>query len=305
MRESTMQSQNRRLAIIIALIATIMAFLRNWFREPVLAFDRMTAEDYKREAAGKWFLIVGGTKGIGAGLARALVVNGAKVVVAGRSKNEETPENAEFIQYDASSLKNGIEFANSLKGRKFDTVVFAVGIITRSTLTRTAEGIEEDLAVSYLSRFVIANELIRNGNLEGRKRLYIFGYPGEDTKPIDIDDLNFDKSPSQYSQMPAHLNTVVLNEALSYELARRHPDLRVYGLNPGLIKTAIRDNVHGGDSSFLGRSIETLIGLFNPNVEQYVERSLLALVLAPNLQEKSGISFSRKGEVLDRSKWTS
>jgi len=300
-----MKLTNTRIAIGLALAAIAFAVLPGMLRQPKLAFTPMSAEDYKKEASGRSFLIVGGTKGIGAGLARALVKSGGKVTVAGRSRNEETPQAAEFIKYDASSLKNGIDFVAGLRGRKFDTVVFSQGIFTRSELTRTAEGLEEDLAISYLSRFVIANELIRNGNVEGRKRIYVFGYPGADTAPVDIDDINFDKPTTAYSQIPAHFATVALNEALVYELARRYPDLHIYGLNPGLIKTAIRDNVHGGEGSFFGGIIETLIGLFNPTVDQYVDRSLLALILSPTLQSQSAISFSAHGEAVPKSPWTS
>jgi len=232
------------------------------------------------------------------------VQKGAQVTMTGRSAPSSIPKGATFVKSDVGTLKGASELVqNDLKGKTFDTVVFCVGIITRPVLTRNSEGIEEDLATSYLSRFVISNKLIKANALVGRKRLYIMGYPGEDIVPTDIDDINIEKT--EYKQFPVHLNTVALNEALVFELARRHPDLHVFGLNPGLIKTGIRDNVHGGSSSILGTVIETMIGLFTQTTQQYVERALIHLVASPELDNQSGISFTRKAAYTSVSKWMS
>jgi len=274
----------------------------SWFQSPSLAVSPLTAEALRSEVEGKAFLIVGGTKGIGAALARLLVNNGAQVTVSGRTKSDETPNEAEFIKCDVSTVANCRGLVQvQLKGRKFDTVVFTVGIISRSTLTRTADDIEEDLAVSYLSRFIITNELIKVDALEGRKRVYIYGYPGQNIKPHEIEDLNFERVP--YKQWTAHMNTVVLNEALVYSLAQKYPDLRVYGLNPGLIQTGIRDNFHGGETSMMGRVTETLISWFNPTTDQYAANVLLPLVASPELQTKTGICFTKHGSEITGPAW--
>ena len=293
---------NKKLIGLAAFLAIIMSAILSYFRGPAPAFGPLTPEAVRSNIQGKEFLIVGGTKGIGAALGRKLVENGAKVTVAGRSKSEETPSGANFIKYDASLVTNSRDLVvNQLKGKKFDTVVFTVGIITRPELTRTAEGIEEDLAVSYLSRFVIGNEMVKVGALDGRKRVFVMGFPGDDLKPVDIDDLNFEQIP--YKQWGAHMNTVVMNEALVYSMAKRHPDVHVYGLNPGLIQTGIRDNFHGGPSSYAGKVVEALIGLTMPTVDQYADRVLLPLMASPDIQSKSGICYSKTGAELKPANW--
>jgi NAD(P)-dependent dehydrogenase (short-subunit alcohol dehydrogenase family) len=94
--------------------------------------------------SGKHVLIVGGTKGIGYGLVEALSENGSKVTFTGRSKPEVVPTNAEFIQSDVSTLKNAWELgAEGLKGMDFDTAILCVGIITKSSIVRNSEGVEE------------------------------------------------------------------------------------------------------------------------------------------------------------------
>jgi len=251
-------------------------------------------EQLRGKLANRRFLIVGGTKGLGAGLAQGLAEQGAEVVVAGRSTPEEllkTP-GISYIKADLSTVKGSLQLANDLANRKFDTVVFSVGIISRKALTRTPEGIEEDLAISYLSRFVLSKKLIEAKALEGRKRIYIFGYPGQDVTPTSTDDINFQKT--KYAQWGAHMNTVAFNEALVYETAKRYPEYHVFGLNPGLITTGIRDNFHGGPSSFSGRAVEALIGLLTWSVRQYVDKSLIHVIATDKLDDKTALCFDQK-----------
>jgi len=264
-------------------------------------------EEIAKEVAGKSFLIVGGTKGLGAGAAKALAKRNAKVTVVGRSASPELLENSNitFKRADLSTVTAMKEFVKTdLAGQKFDSVLFTTGIITRPTLTRTADGIEEDFAISYLSRFVILNEIVKAKTLNGRKRVYIWGYPGQDLKPHALEDINYDKDPSQYKQFPAHMNTVIFNEALVYEAARRFPDLRVYGVNPGLIQTGIRDNFHGGSGTILGGVVERLIALFNWDTDQYTEKTVIHLLGSAKLQSQNAISVDQQGYEVQPKGWT-
>jgi len=267
---------------------------------------KMTTQEIVANITGKTFLIVGGTKGIGLALAKALSKNGGVVTALGRTKTRELEElnQVTFVKVDLSLMKAARDVVgNELKGKTFDSVIYSVGIITSNKLTRTAEGVEEDLAISYLCRFVMMKELMAQHMLVGRKRVYVFGYPGEKTTPIaNADDINFD-NPALYSQMPAHMNTVAFNEGFVHEIARRYPDLKVFGLNPGLIRTGIRDNVHGGESSWLGWIIESLIGLFTKTPDQYVESYCLYLVASPDVAHMSPVSFSNKGVTLKPLAW--
>jgi len=61
-------------------------------------------KDYANEFKGKKALITGGSKGIGAATAQRLIDGGAIVAVAARSRHEQTPAGATFIQGDVSTL---------------------------------------------------------------------------------------------------------------------------------------------------------------------------------------------------------
>src|ERR1700761_6252498 len=60
--------------------------------------------DLSREFEGKKALVTGGSRGIGAATAQRLIDGGATVAVSARSRHEQTPAGATFIQGDLSTL---------------------------------------------------------------------------------------------------------------------------------------------------------------------------------------------------------
>jgi NAD(P)-dependent dehydrogenase (short-subunit alcohol dehydrogenase family) len=67
--------------------------------------------DLSKEFAGRRALVTGGARGIGAAAAQRLIDGGAKVVVASRSRHEQTPSNATFISGDVSTESGAKELA--------------------------------------------------------------------------------------------------------------------------------------------------------------------------------------------------
>lgn len=61
-------------------------------------------KDYANEFKEKKVLITGGSRGIGAAAAQRIIDGGAIVVVSARSRHEQTPAGAKFIQGDISTL---------------------------------------------------------------------------------------------------------------------------------------------------------------------------------------------------------
>jgi len=282
-------------ALGLALASAPFLYQKFFAAKPQPVASTPSLDEAKRELQGKDFLVVGGTKGIGRALADDLASLGAKVTVTGRSL-EPGQHQLEFVRSDVSTVKNAHRLVTEqLKGRKFDTVVFTVGVLTTQDLQKNEEGIERDLATSYLSRFVIANDLLKANALTGRKRMFVMGFPGVDMRPTDMDDLNFEST--KYSAMLAHLNTVVMNEALVFELAERHPDIHVFGLNPGMIQTDIRKNFYGESTigKTLGSVMETILALLMPSTEEYATKVLRPLMVSSELNLLTGISFEKDG----------
>lgn len=237
--------------------------------------------------------VIGGTGGLGRSIARLMASRGAQITVVGQTFRDADTSSIQFIKADLSLMREAERVAKDLPAEQLDLVLFTTGIFAAPERQVTAEGLERDMAISYLSRRVMVREMApRLGKARAagspKARMFIMGFPGSG-QPGTLGDLNAEK---EYRAMTVHMNTVAGNEMLVLDAAKRYPHLDVFGLNPGLIKTNIRDNFLGKDS-LKSRAIEALIGLFTPTPEQYAER-MVPLLTSPDLTGHSGAMFDRK-----------
>ncbi len=258
-----------------------------------LTWHRNSAD--KTDFAGKRAIVVGGTGGIGQALSRLLASLGANVLVVGQTFRDAGTPGIEFVQADLSLLREAYRVAALLPAETADLVIFTAGIFAAPRRQETGEGIERDLAVSYLNRLVILSAIApRLGKLradsQGKPRVFNVAYPGSGQigNPADLN------SALSYSAMSAHMNTVAGNEILVLDGARCYPNIGVFGLNPGLIKTGIRDNFFG-KGSLKSRLMEALIGQLTPTADQYARR-VAPLLVSPDIETHSGALFNRKGD---------
>ena len=231
-------------------------------------------------------ILIQGTKGIGRSLARSLRKREAKVTVAGRTDPNES--GIDFIKCDLSTVAAMHKFAASLKApEKLDFLIFTTGIFAPPTLTRTSDGVEIDLAVSYLSRRVILEDLLARGL---KARTFVMGYSGEDVSlsmPLNGDDGN-------YSLMAQHMNTVVANDALVLGTRTRHPKFEIYGLNPGLLASDIRSALYDGfPMKYLGIALEAVLKVLVRSTDDYAE-GIMDVITASTLPE--AVLFNPFGE---------
>lgn len=238
--------------------------------------------------------IVGGTGGIGRAFSRFMASRGATVVVVGQTFRDSKVPGIEFIKADLSLMREAKRVGEALPAETLDIVIFTTGVFAAPKRQETAEGIEQDMAVSYLSRLVILREIApRLGKdrpeAKMKSRVFIMGFPGSGQAGT-LDDLNAEK---YYGAMRVHMNTVAGNEMLVLDAAKRYLNATFFGLNPGLIKTDIRNNFLGQDT-LKSRLMEWMIGLLTPSAETYAER-LTPLLVSPDLDAHSGAMFDRKG----------
>jgi NAD(P)-dependent dehydrogenase (short-subunit alcohol dehydrogenase family) len=250
--------------------------------------------------SGRKAVVVGGTDGIGREFARQLAALGASVTVVGRTFRDEGMARIDFLKADLSLMTEGRRVARTLAAEELDFVFLTTGIIAAPKREVTSEGLERDMAVSFLSRLAILRELAprmaaapRQGH--SRPRIYVMGFPGTNEKG-DLEDLNAERS---YAPMRVHMSTVAGNEALVLEFARRYPTLDFHGLNPGLIQTKIRSNLLG-EGSLKHRVVEWFIGLLMMSAEQYAQR-MVPVLLSPGLEGRSPVMFNQKGQPIEAS----
>ncbi len=258
------------------------------------SFNWRRASAAMLDLKGLKIAIVGGTGGIGRALSRLMASRGAHVLVVGQTFRDGDVLGIEFIKADLSLMREAKRVAEALPAETLDILVFTTGIFAASKRQVTAEGLERDMAVSYLSRLVMLGELAprlgkKRAAAATKPRVFVMGYPGTGQAGTP-DDLNGEKA---YSAMRVHMNTVAGNEMLVLDAAKRHPNAMFFGLNPGLIKTNIRDNLLG-KGTLKSRLIESMIGLLTPTAEAYAAR-VAPLLVSPDLEGHSGALFDRKG----------
>lgn len=249
------------------------------------------------ELSGWKIAVIGGTGGLGRAISQRLAKQGAHVTVVGQTFRDAGMPRLEFVQADLSLLREAERVAKALPAESLDLVLFTTGIFAAPQRQETAEGIERDMAVSYLSRLVMLREMgPRLGTARaGRSlapRVFVMGYPGAGQEGT-LGDLNAEKT---YGAMWVHMNTVVGNECLVHDATRRYPSLNAYGLNPGVIKTNLRDNFLG-QGSLRSRFAEWMIDLLNPSPETYADR-IVPLLVSPDLESHRGTMFDQKADAI-------
>lgn len=241
--------------------------------------------------------IVGGTGGLGRALAQNLAARGASVVVVGQTFRDAAIGGIEFIKADLSLMSEAERVADLLPAETLDLLVFTTGIFAAPKREETAEGIERDMAVSFLNRLVMLRRIAPRLGKDRpsavmRPRVFIMGYPGSG-QVGQFDDLNAEKS---YGALATHMNTVVGNEGLVLDAAQRYPHATVFGLNPGLIKTNIRSNFLGANKLLFGLS-EWVIGAVSPSPAAYAKH-IAPLLISPDIEQHSGAMFDQKGRAI-------
>jgi len=78
--------------------------------------------------------------------------------------------------------------------------------------------------------------------------------------------------------------------------AKRYPHATVFGLNPAIHRTDIRNNFFG-EGSLKSRVVEWMIGLWTTSPETYAKR-LTPLLVSPDLEAHSGAMFDQKGNAI-------
>ena len=247
------------------------------------------------DLADKDVVVVGGTNGIGRALALLMAERGATVTVAGRTFNDAGKSRINFMQADLSKMTEARSLGKKILELKPCLIVLTAGIMPGPIRQETTEGLEVDLAVSYLSRLTILDEICptldKSPGVLSKPMIFIMGFPGTN-QAGNLNDLNSEESYPLY----AHMNTVAGNEALVHHFTRHYSNINFYGLNPGLIKTNIRSHKLG-HGTFRHWMTESIIGLLTITTETYAKR-IVPLFFSKDIDSISGACFNQKVQAI-------
>lgn len=193
---------------------------------------------------GQVVLVTGGTKGIGAGIARSFLQAGAKVIVCGRNTAEKLPEadgpegvnRADFIAADLRDLDSINALFDTIKAEygRLDVVINNAGgspfALADQASPRFHESILRLNLIAPLNVAQKANELMQAQKSGGR--IIFIG---------SISALRASPGTAAYGAAKAGVLSLV--QSLGVEWA---PKVRVTAVSPGLVKTE-QSHLHYGD----------------------------------------------------------
>jgi NAD(P)-dependent dehydrogenase (short-subunit alcohol dehydrogenase family) len=207
-------------------------------------------KDYATEFKGKKALVTGGSRGIGAATAQRLIDGGATVVVTARSRHEQTPAGATFIQGDVTTLAGANAIADEalkiLGG--LDILVNSAG--ATAPKLPGIEAISDDewmasLMINFMSAVRVTNPLLNALRANGSGAIVNVSAGGR---------LPFHGFLAHYGAAKAALNSYT--ESLAKELATA--GIRVNLVTPGAIITPGGDEGRKQLTSAMGITPEQL-----------------------------------------------
>lgn len=225
------------------------------------ALERLSKEGMYvlMEMMKRYYLITGGSSGIGVACAKQLVAEGMNVVLVSSNESklkkaaEEIGECAEYIACELSDLQNvpAIFRETQRRGIVFDGMIHSAGIANPTPIAcEEAENIQRMMNVNCLSFMVLGKEFYKRVNSKKGASIVAISslaaqYPS--------------KGQGVYATSKAALNTMVA--VMAKEFLRRK--IRVNAVMPSYVDTPM---IHDTTKAFMDNGAENLpLGIIEPS----------------------------------------
>ncbi|KAJ6577213.1 hypothetical protein B0H19DRAFT_550016 [Mycena capillaripes] len=220
-----------------------------------------TLEKVSLVSQHKSAVIVGGTLGIGAAIARLLAKLGcSRIIIFGRNEArgaavledlrrlspDATTITLEFVKGDLSdrkSMRAAEEALQEARGEaRIDYLIMCQKGLPTGTINENADGYDTSFAIQAISRFALAYLLSKRGALAPGAAVMSIADQGQSLDDLSIDDLSLARRlAAGISQTTMFLDqskrdSSVL-DAFHEELNIRYPKYRYFHLSPGLVSS--------------------------------------------------------------------
>ena len=205
---------------------------------------------------GKTVIITGANTGIGLETAVDMAKRNARVILACRSvergetaavevRKRSGNDNAVFVQLDLASLDSVRKFAAKiLEGEpRIDILINNAGVMAIPNRTLTQDGFEMQFGTNHLGHFLLTNLLLDRIKEAPSARIVNVSSKASERGRLDLDNLNSEKS---YSQWGSYGASKLANVLFTRSLAKRLQGTRVTAntLHPGVIVTELTRNMN-------------------------------------------------------------
>ncbi|MGB1341037.1 MAG: SDR family oxidoreductase [Pseudomonadales bacterium] len=239
---------------------------------------------------GKKVLITGGNSGIGLETAKALIAQGAEVIVASRDTRKSQDalsllgEGASHLSVDLSDLDSVRSLATAYLEQhdRLDVLINNAGVFPGKAQA-TKQGFEMQIGVNHLSHFLLTQLLLPLMIETGPSRVITVSSMLHHKGQIDFESF---ASGGRYSAQKAYGQSKLANVLFAFELAER------------LKQTAVTSNVlhPGGVATDIVRDmpwiVRKLLGLIFISPEEGAKTSIM-LAADPELETTSGAYYDQ------------
>lgn len=248
---------------------------------------------------GKIVVVTGANSGIGKATAAAIADEGARVILACRSK--ERGEAAlcelncaggrcvELMHLDLADLDSVRAFAAEFAAKfdRLDVLVNNAGILGR-TRAVTKQGFEMSFGVNFLGHFLLTMLLLPLLEKSGQGRVVMMSSVAHAWTDVHFDDLNLCRGYNRFlAYGQSKLCNLLFTRALAKKLSLRQSRVTINAVHPGIVATNIVVNRVTGRF----RWVAVLMRLFFRTCEDGAKTSVY-LASDPALSGVSGAYFA-------------
>jgi len=269
---------------------------------------RIDEKTKSKVLSGKTYIVTGANSGVGLETTRQLIKQGGHVVMACRRVDAAKEAAADFgglrgsyeiMRLDLADLQSIRGFAKEFqaKHKELHGLDCNAGMVnTNNDITRTKNGLELTMQVSFFGHFLLTELLLDVLKRSAPSRVVILSsvvHAGDkqDRPDVHLEDLNFDSR--KYNNFAAYGEAKLANVLYARELARRLKGTGVtaYSVHPGWA----RSNFGSGASGSM-KVMMALMRLFTRTMTDSNEESAqtsLHCLLSDEALEHNGAYFSQ------------